>query len=127
MPKYAFTIKILQLPTWSEKKTLKDADERDYHRFLVAFYKLVHVDFIVGEVGKRGIFHFHGMMFVPKYFYFKAIYMRGFHFHYQKVVNKKGWEKYCYKNSILHCFETLDDCHVGILCIKKNKENIKPK
>ncbi len=98
---WAFSCKIVK-----SKKPLNQATEKDYEPFLTVLYNHSYcIDYIVAEVGDRGILHYHGMVTLKRGLYFKPLYGKGFHLYMEKITNMKGWRNYCYKNDILHCHE----------------------
>jgi len=50
------------------------------------------------ELDKKGKIHYHGIVFIPKRVYRKALCLKGLHLKLKEIFDVEGWEEYCKKD-----------------------------
>lgn len=91
MQDYAFTVKYNK-PTDEYKTVYDDLFGKWQKRGVTLKYKEMHTD--------AKIWHYHGLITLPRDFYLKRLMKDGFHLKLNLVYDVTGWIDYCRKNHV---------------------------
>lgn len=107
-----FALSVIYLRT---KKNASGIDASTYEPFFKNLYIHARKVFMLAELSRRNILHYHGVIHLPIGFFKRRLVVKGFHFKIETIWNMRGWLTYVYKDYQLEDYTDT----ISLICHEK--------